>query len=161
MTDKPATDLTPDTDDPTSSIFSEYAEYQTRAKSLFAANKTVLMEALAAAGISRVVVSFDGCGDSGQIDEVQAYRSDETVSFPDVSITVSSTSWSDPAITSTQRPLKEAIEYMAYDILEMKYGGWEINDGAWGDFTFDVENHAVTLDYNQRFSDSEHFYHEF
>jgi len=37
------------------------------------ANKAALFEALAGAGIHTVVVTFDGCGDSGQIEDLNAF----------------------------------------------------------------------------------------
>jgi hypothetical protein len=37
-------------------------------------NKTALFDALAAAGITHVAVNFDGYGDSGQIEHVEAAR---------------------------------------------------------------------------------------
>lgn len=39
---------------------------------LFTFNKAALLNALALAGVTRVVVSFDGYGDSGQIENVEA-----------------------------------------------------------------------------------------
>jgi len=41
---------------------------------LLPANKAALFEALAAAGIVTVVVSFDGYGDSGQIEAIEAHN---------------------------------------------------------------------------------------
>ncbi|HEV7995545.1 MAG TPA: hypothetical protein VGP52_04730 [Stellaceae bacterium] len=57
--------------------------------------------------------------------------------------------------------IPEAIESLAYHFLEETHGAWGNNDGAYGDFTFDVAERTITLDYNERFTQSEHFYHEF
>lgn len=57
--------------------------------------------------------------------------------------------------------LRDAIETMAYDLLERTHSGWENNDGAYGEFTFDVVNRTVTLDYNERYTASENSTHEF
>ncbi|MEQ1518940.1 MAG: DUF6878 family protein, partial [Usitatibacteraceae bacterium] len=38
--------------------------------------------------------------------------------------------------------------------------GWENNDGAYGEFTFTVSDQSIALDYNERFTSSEHFAHE-
>jgi hypothetical protein len=45
--------------------------YARIASEVFAANKTALFDALAAAGITTVIVNFDGCGDSGQIETIE------------------------------------------------------------------------------------------
>ena len=45
-------------------------EYARRAEEILAANKTVLFDSLAVAGIETVIVTFDGYGDSGQIERI-------------------------------------------------------------------------------------------
>ena len=49
---------------------------------LFTLNKGALLNALALAGVTRVVVSFDGYGDSGQIENVEAQAGDDPVAMP-------------------------------------------------------------------------------
>ena len=46
------------------------------------ANKAVVFDALAAAGITIVTVRFDGYGDSGQIEDIEAKAGDEVVALP-------------------------------------------------------------------------------
>ncbi len=48
------------------------AEHERRDAELRPVNKTAVFDALAAAGITIVVVAFDGYGDSGQIENVEA-----------------------------------------------------------------------------------------
>ena len=50
---------------------------------LLPANKATLFDALAAAGIVIVVVVFDGYGDSGQIDAIEARDLQGEVALPD------------------------------------------------------------------------------
>jgi hypothetical protein len=45
-------------------------------------NKTALFDALAAAGITHVIVSFDGYADSGQIENVEATARGTVVPMP-------------------------------------------------------------------------------
>ena len=54
-----------------------------------------------------------------------------------------------------------AVECLAYDVLERTHGGWENNDGAYGDITFDVAERTITLDYNERYTASENYTHSF
>jgi hypothetical protein len=54
-----------------------------------------------------------------------------------------------------------SIERLAYHLLERTHCGWENNDGAYGDFTFDVAERTITLDYNERYTASEYSQHVF
>ena len=53
---------------------------------LFTLNKGALLDALALAGVTRVVVSFDGYGDSGQIENVEVQAGDDQVAMPGAAI---------------------------------------------------------------------------
>ena len=59
-----------------------------RAAELHPANKASLFAALAAAGVTRVDVRFDGVGDSGQIEEVQALAGDDPVELPATTVEI-------------------------------------------------------------------------
>lgn len=139
----------------------EEAEYRELAARLDPANKNVLFDALSTNGISQVVVTFDGYGDSGQIEDIDARAGDDKIDLPDLSVTLTlAQSGSTEPITKAMS-LAEAIESMAYDFLERTHAGWEINDGADGEFVFDVASRTVTLDYNERYSASNNYNHEF
>src|SRR3546814_8041154 len=49
---------------------------------------------------------------------------------------------------------------MCYDLLESKHGGWENNEGGYGEFTFDVAAGTIVFDFNYRIERSENHYHE-
>ena len=57
--------------------------------------------------------------------------------------------------------MEEAIETLVYKVLNQIYGGWENNDGAYGEYTFDVTERTITLDYNERHMESDHSMHVF
>ncbi|NPD15074.1 hypothetical protein HOY34_07640 [Xinfangfangia sp. D13-10-4-6] len=135
--------------------------FQERASSLVGGNKEVLFAALTAAGITHVTVEFDGCSDSGQIESITAYRDNQTVELPGVEITISSASWGDPGFVAQAMTVEQAIERMAYDFLAGTHGGWENNDGAWGEFCFDARAETIQLDFNERFTSSEYYAHAF
>jgi uncharacterized protein DUF6915/uncharacterized protein DUF6878 len=46
--------------------------------------------------------------------------------------------------------VESAIEYLVYDVLEANHSGWEINDGSYGEFRFDVANGTITVARNER-----------
>jgi hypothetical protein len=51
------------------------------------------------------------------------------------------------------------VERLVFDCLAEKHLGWEINEGSYGDVVFDVAERAITLNYNERFVDSEYSQH--
>ena len=69
--------------------------------------------------------------------------------------------WGSPEIERQTLTVHEAIETLVYDFLRQVHSGWEINDGAYGEFTFDVAERTIKLDYNERYTSSENFSHEF
>jgi hypothetical protein len=125
------------------------------------ANKTALFDALAAAGITSVLVHFDGSGDSGQIEDVDATAGDQPAEIPNGDIEIAQVHWGNPEIERTTFSVREAIESLAYDFLEQTHGAWEDNEGAYGEFTFDVAQRTITLDYNERVETSEYSQHMF
>ena len=125
------------------------------------ANKTALFAVLSAAGITSVDVTFDGYGDSGQIESIDAKADRADTVLPDVTVTLAIIGWRDTDPTERTLPIREAIEHFAYDCLAQTHGGWENNEGAFGTFLFDVAKQSITLDYNQRFEDIESFEHAF
>jgi hypothetical protein len=128
---------------------------------LLPANKTALFDALAAAGIEIVTVIFDGYGDSGQIENIEARAGDATMALPPHEIEIASPVWGSSEIERRTQPVREAIETLAYAFLGQTHGGWENSDGAYGDFTFDVTERTITLDYNERHMESDYSQHVF
>ena len=136
-------------------------EYARRAEQILAANKTVLFDALAAAGIETVTVIFDGYGDSGQIERIDVEPGEGTILLLADRIEIARTIWESPEIERQTQTVHEAIETLVYDFLRQTHSGWEINDGAYGEFTFDVAGRTIKLDYNERYTSSENYSHEF
>jgi len=102
-----------------------------------------LLPLLREKGISKLVMHYDGCGDSGDIEDVVAFS---FVSGTEASMEV-------PELD------KKAIGDAAYNALEGQCGGWEINEGSFGDIVFNTVSEALTIEHNQRIESTE--YHEF
>lgn len=77
---------------------------------------------LAALGIDRVVLSYNGSGDSGCIEEVNAYKGENEVSLNET--------------------LKDWAEGLIYAMLP---GGWEINEGSSGEARIHVYNRSIEI----------------
>jgi hypothetical protein len=132
------------------------AAHQVMSARLHPANKADLFTVLAGAGIATVTVAFDGYGDSGQIESVDAIGKDGmSRELPARSITIRRARWGEAEPASEEMTVAEAVERLAYDLLGGAHPGWEINDGSFGSFVFDVAAGAITLDCNLRFADSE------
>lgn len=135
--------------------------YRTLSESIHAANKDALFSALAAAGITSVLVRFDGCGDSGQIEEIDVVAGDKPGDFPSGTIAISRAYWGATEAERVECNARDAVETLAYALLEETHGGWENNEGAYGEFTFNVAERTITLDYNERVETSEYTQHVF
>ena len=156
-TDTPTTLPTPDF----AAWDAKQKAFDASARDLLAQNKTALFDALQKAGITAVIVHFDGYGDSGQIEDIEARQGDESRELPTDTIEVLSPVWDSSEIERQTCAITDAIETMAYDFLSQTHAGWENNDGAYGDFTFDVAARAISLDYNERYTASENYTHDF
>ena len=143
--------MTNDTSQPDSQAQAAWiARYQGHARRVaeaLPANKTALFDALARAGITSVIVTFDGYGDSGQIENVEVRAGDALPELPADQIEFVAPVFGDPEkVERSTHSLSDAIETLVYALLEQTHGGWEDNDGAYGEFTFDVGNRTITLD---------------
>ena len=138
-----------------------YAEYEKRAAELHPVNKASLFAALREAGITTVVVTFDGYGDSGQIESIEARGGDGPADIPATPVEIARLDFPATEPERLTEPLGDAIETLAYAFLEQTHGGWENNGGAFGDFVFDVEGETIRLDYNERIETSENYSHAF
>ena len=123
-------------------------------------NCKALFDTLEKTRITSIEVTFDGCGDSGQIESViyEDHRGKE-VSEPQLVVKGSFTGkhheWDDKKkkfveVGGSEGKVREIIEQVCYDKLAASHGGWEINGGSYGTFHFDVLNRKVNLEFNER-----------
>jgi hypothetical protein len=133
-----------------------------RESELLPGNKDALFNALDRAGIAIVTVSFDGYGDSGQIEDIQVTANDGSpAKLPEGVIEFAQTSWNNPEIGRSSVTIHDAIENMVYAFLGETHHGWEDSEGAFGEFTFDTANRTISLDYNERYTESVQSEHQF
>ena len=142
-------------------------EAQTRLRARLACevtphNKAALFAVLQTAGIHLVTVHFDGAGDSGQIESIDATDSDEAAAdLPNGTIEIRTPLWDGSGVQTAAMPVRDAIEKLAYDFLEEVHDGWENEDGAYGEFVFDVGERTIRLEYNERVMTTSYSEHEF
>jgi hypothetical protein len=133
------------------------AAHQARAAALRTGNKEALFAALTAVGVARLIVTFDGYGDSGQIESLEAVdAAGAALPVPDeLPVPLRAAVWDQAEPKDHPLPLREAVEWFGYDLLGSLHGGWEINEGSYGEVVFDVGAATITLDMNTRFTGSE------
>src|SRR4051812_6543453 len=84
-------------------------------------NAGVVFDALAAAGITQVVATFDGSGDDGQVEEV---GTNSDIELPSVMVEHIDVGY-DGTKTGAEVDLRQAIENIVYEVLEETHAGWE------------------------------------
>ena len=82
-------------------------------------------------GITQGEVTFDGGGDSGEISSYMSISGGRDEQIP------------------------AKVEDFLYNFLGNFYGGWEINEGSHGDFTFYIKTREVVLNFNEHSEDNE------
>lgn len=153
------------------------ASYERRLQAVRKANelnKTIVFDALAAAGITEITVTFDGYGDSGQIEDITAHMGEApkalpapaateaspaapaaaAIPLPKTRLTLHQAPWNREELGTYETTLQCAIEDLCYGYLEQEHDGWENNDGAFGEFRFNVAERSIELEFNGRFTDT-------
>jgi hypothetical protein len=105
--------------------------------------------------VENFTVSFDGSGDSGGIDSIELDPEFLEMKVEGVKVK-NGIRYADngpEVIYEDVDTLEKVIEGVCYEALGTVCSGWEINDGSYGEFSFDIENRKVVLDFNQRFTD--------
>jgi hypothetical protein len=125
--------------------------YKSEKQRQFGENKQRLITALRSTPILSVRIGFDGSGDEGYVHPPEAFGDgDAPCEIPDIEIECLSYTNAETIALK----LTAAVESLAEHYLEDNHGGWEFEEGAYGEFRVDVPNGAVTLEYNERFIDT-------
>lgn len=103
--------------------------------------------------IKYVNIRYSGSGDSGQIDDVDAFGkfSKKPRNLQEVSDTY--TRGADNVIVIPP-VLGIAVQEIGNEIIESKYGGFENNDGGSGVVTLDVDNDKINHIHNEYYTES-------
>lgn len=145
--------------------WARYEEQERKRKALepaaIAASRQALFAVLRSRAIARVEVTFDGYGDSGQLDEPVFTGSDEAPhDMPAADVEICRARRDGSGIDIEVASLGAAIEALCYAQLRIHHAGWENCDGAFGDFIFDVGAETITYTHNERYTEVETSVHE-
>jgi hypothetical protein len=82
-------------------------------------------------------VHYDGCGDSGQLEEPQLFENEQD------------------AVPLERLDLvhRQQLIQLLYDLLEVRHGGWENNDGAVGYFTWTLKTDDLIHVHHDRYTE--------
>ena len=134
-------------------------------KEIMALNEPILLKVLHEIGVIKILVSYSGSGDSGEIDDIEFFTEGDfapsNIDVQDlahdrlVEIHVLGSSYiSDKWIPDLQTELVAlytAIEYYCNDWLEIEHPGYENDDGGQGEMTINVVEGEFILDHNDRY----------
>ena len=116
-------------------------------------------------GISTIVVTYDGCGDEGQVHSIVLQGpADEDGTAPELAMPeMPCTSWSVPFrgdAFEVDTTFAQAIDDLGLEMLAQKHDGWENGDGAFGELTIDIAARKAVLEHSVRITETECFTHE-
>jgi hypothetical protein len=122
-------------------------------------------------GITKVRVEFDGSGDSGQIEQIEFLDANgeephgDEIADQEFVLLSENRRWEDgreiKEIFPYERTVRDFFEDAVYEALSERHCGWEINDGSFGEFQFDVNEGKLTGEVNTRTYETDSYEKEF
>jgi hypothetical protein len=124
-------------------ILSAVFGYSAECRARVATNHAALSALLRERGVAVVRAHYEGSGDSGQFEEFEIVDAGGRAG--------------DEKLSAEE---EARLKGHFYDLLECRHGGWENNEGGYGDFQWTVTSDELTHDHNDYFQDVENTYHE-
>jgi hypothetical protein len=124
-------------------------------------NKNLIFAALADLGIHRVTIDYDGSGDSGQIDSIEAWNAaNEKIPLPSIRKVYS---WRrrTPAILSTPSAWRQRSRSSPGTIFMTITTAGRTTTAPSAPSSFDVPARTITLEHNERYTQLNTSTHEF
>lgn len=109
-------------------------------------SRILISEELLEAGVTRAVAEYSGSSDEGWINSVTLYKGDAEVSSEMLGSDAHAPLPGAPGATPSE--LSRVVEQWAYDELEARVPGWEINEGSQGEMEFDLVNRTIEVDHS-------------
>lgn len=126
--------------------------------------KNSLLVSLKAHGVERVVASYEGGGDSGCVEGIEASPLSVDLEAVQVTLPVIGVGYLEGKWQEVEQDramsLRDAVMEFTYAALRAHYPGWENNEGGRGEVTIDVEGGAARLDHTVFYTDSNDYAHD-
>lgn len=125
-----------------------------------ALNKREVSKFMKEHGISRVLLEFDGSGDSGQINSIELVgNNDKSLLLTEITgwwteHKYSQGTWT-KNISKMKSTLADLLEDIAFSVLSSRYGGWEIDAGSFGTITI-KDDGSGGIEFNERIQEAQH-----
>jgi hypothetical protein len=110
---------------------------------------------LARIGIQYIVWTYDGSGDSGDIENQSIYDTNNNEVSEEAFFNLVA------QLPENEQPLFTGERKMLDDVYELLPSGYENNDGGYGEVHLDVEIKKVRVEHNQRYTDANYSEEEF
>jgi hypothetical protein len=123
-----------------------------------AAYRQLVCQKLINVGITNVDADYDGYGDDGQLEQLRFSKGDAeiergTIDNHRLPRKPKKEGYHYPDDLTEDVGLYEAVEDIFYDYLELKFAGWENNEGAFGKFVWELATDKLRLDHSERYTD--------
>jgi len=117
-------------------------------------NKAAITAVLATHGVATVTIQFNGYGDEGQVDPASVFdAAGKEIAIPDVTVEILVNRFDSEPHPSSET-LADAFATFVYNALDDLHGGWQDNEGGYGELTIDVATGKATLDFNEQYTAS-------
>jgi hypothetical protein len=142
------------------SIMADIKKSQEKKAEKSKVNAKALFDTLSDTRVASIEVTFDGCGDSGQINDITfTDHRGKDLSCPKLIVKGSHLGhqhqWDEKKkefveVGGGEGDVSAIVEEICYDRLGAYHSGWEINEGSYGTFNFDILNRKINLEFNER-----------
>lgn len=127
-----------------------------------AKNKDAILLAMKAAGITLIVVTYEGEGDEGSPTELAIEPEGADLSLATLTIAIQSSQWDEVTRawswhdSEVSMMLDEAVSAFVDDVIETHHRGFEDGEGGGGELRFDAAAMSVTYDNFDNVVEREH-----
>ena len=126
--------MSTDAANPATSSSQALQDYQAESRERYRIRLDAIRPWLISLGVAGVRIEYDGCGDSGQIEELTFQDKDKRL-----------------LVLNLSDAQHDELTQFFYDLLESRYGGWEDGDGGSGAFEWTLRPQSkLTHDHYER-----------
>ena len=97
-------------------ILAKHDAYAAACRDCLRTNLDSLLATLSTAAVRCVTITFDGSGDSGQIEDIECDADHDPLSDDTISVDWLCVGWHEPTPERVTRTLRDAIETFAYEV---------------------------------------------
>lgn len=118
-------------------------------------------------GVTRVTCTYDGSGDSGDMNDITFVSGNANMPIGEQSsksldsFVLQHVNNVEPSKQLFTQKMADAFETALWKLVSDSFAGWANDDGAYGEIDVTVENGKITLEHNQRYTEVNTYEREF